>query len=103
MLLVFRAPVRLVRISLGVTSTVPSSAVRNLFFFGHFFSVTDKPSVTSVVSRPTRPTEGFESVGLRSIGFQSVGLLDWTRSSRLSRPSVRNSSKKEFEERIRLI
>ena len=45
----------------------------------------------SVVSRPTRPTEGFESVGLWSIGFESVGLLDWARSSRPNRPSFRNS------------
>lgn len=34
-----------------------------------------------VVDSPTRPTGGFDSVGIWSIGFQSFGLLDWAQSS----------------------
>lgn len=54
-----------------------------------------------MVSKQTRPTKGFKSVGLWSIEFESVGLLDWAWSSRPNRLSVRNSLKREIKEWIR--
>lgn len=54
----------------------------------HFVLLVSPDSAWSIV-RP-RPTKGFESVGLWSIASQSVGILDWARSSRPGRPSVRS-------------
>lgn len=55
--------------------------------------------IISMVSKPTKPTGCFESVGLWSIRVQLVGLLDWARSSRPSGPSVRNIIKRRIGEK----
>ena len=60
---------------------------------------------SSVVRNPNRPTGGFEScrsmVYWISVG-RSVGLLDWVRSSRPSRPNVRNILREKIRGIIRL-